>query len=163
MSKFYAGIGSRKTPSDILRLMKAIGRNLADKGWILRSGGAAGADYAFEQGAKSVYGAKTEIYLASAANQAALDLAAKFHPAWDACSDYAKRLHARNCFQVLGRDLNTPSKFIICWTPDGSEGETTQATGGTGQAIRIAHHYDIPIFNLQRVEHRDRISKMCHQ
>lgn len=52
------------------------------------------------------------------------------------------KLHARNCYQVLGADLRTPTQFVICWTPRGS-GE-----GGTGQALRIAKAYNIPIFDL---------------
>lgn len=36
----------------------------------------------------------------------------------------------------------------------GSIGHTTSKTGGTGQAIRIAKAYDVPIFNLQRDDHR---------
>lgn len=43
---------------------------------------------------------------------------------------------------MLGADLHSPSKFIVCWTRDGG------ATGGTGQALRIADHYEIPVFNL---------------
>lgn len=44
------GIGARKTPEDILRHMTKIGRALEEIGAILRSGGAAGADLAFEAG-----------------------------------------------------------------------------------------------------------------
>lgn len=36
----YAGIGSRKTPEAILRLMWLIGATLAANGFTLRSGGA---------------------------------------------------------------------------------------------------------------------------
>ena len=45
-------------------------------------------------------------------------------------------------------DLNTPSEFVICWTPDGSEGTTTRETGGTGQAIRMAKKRGIKVMNL---------------
>jgi predicted Rossmann fold nucleotide-binding protein DprA/Smf involved in DNA uptake len=48
--KPYAGIGSRRTPSEILELMKEIGSKLEIEGWLLRSGGAPGADQAFEAG-----------------------------------------------------------------------------------------------------------------
>ena len=48
----------------------------------------------------------------------------------------------RNGYQVLGYDLKTPSKFLICWTKDGKE------TGGTAQAMRIAKDYKIPVYNL---------------
>ena len=34
--------------------------------------------------------------------------------------------------QVLGLDLKTPSKFLICWTPEGKE------KGGTATAIKLA-------------------------
>ena len=48
--KPYTGIGSRETPTAILDLMIAIGGVLAQRGFTLRSGGADGADDAFEQG-----------------------------------------------------------------------------------------------------------------
>ncbi len=69
------------------------------------------------------------------------------HPNWAACNDSARKLHTRNVYQVLGPGLGvvsheTMSKFVVCWTKDG------KASGGTGQALRIAAKYDIPIFNL---------------
>lgn len=69
----------------------------------------------------------------------ALKLAKFFHPAWHKLSENDKLLHSRNCYQVLGYDLKTPTEFIICYA-DGS--------GGTEQALRIARHYNIPIFNI---------------
>lgn len=137
---FYAGIGSRKTPERILNQMNAIAIMLQQDGWILRSGGAAGADTAFEQGA----GVKKEIFYARDADAAAMNLAEQYHPAWTRCSSSAQKLLARNGYQILGRDLKTPSKFVVCWTPDGGP------SGGTDQALRIAAAHDIPIFNLHR-------------
>ena len=49
---------------------------------------------------------------------------------------------ARNSYQVLGYDLNTPSSFIVCYTKNG------KLTGGTAQALKIAKDYNIPIFNF---------------
>jgi hypothetical protein len=117
--------------------MTTIARQLSELGWVLRSGGAVGADTAFEDGAK-----EKEIYRASDATEEALRLAARLHPAWNRCTDHARRLLARNTFQVLGRDLRTPSKTVICWTVDGKD------TGGTAIAIRIAQENAIPVFNL---------------
>ena len=48
--------------------------------------------------------------------QQALVLAGQVHPAWHRCDDYAKRLHARNCMQILGRNLDEPADFVVCWT-----------------------------------------------
>lgn len=149
---FYTGIGSRQTPYDIQCAMYVLGKFLAKKGMILRSGGDNGADAAFEMGCDLADG-KKEIYLPwkgfnshtsplFKVQQEALALAQEFHPAWQLCSPGAKKLHARNCYQILGADLNTPSSFVICWTPDGKD------IGGTRTAIVLARHCNIPVFHL---------------
>ena len=51
MVQYYTGIGSRETPSHILELMTKIAKYLDSLGFILRSGGAPGADTAFANGA----------------------------------------------------------------------------------------------------------------
>jgi hypothetical protein len=169
--KCYAGIGSRRTPEDVLALMTALAACLRQQGWTLRSGNAEGADLAFQAGA----GADAEVFVPwpsfGPAFQAgaigyvpeprAYQLAAKHHPNWDACSTAAKHMHARNCQQVLGLTLNEPSRFVVCWTPDGSLDGTGPGTGGTGQALRVAHHYGVPVFNLARPEHRQRVERFA--
>ncbi len=128
----YAGIGSRRTPALILRLITELASSLADRGYLLRSGHARGADQAFETGADT----RAEVYLpwprfeASAACTAgyvqlhptpeATQMAAQHHPAWDRLGRGARSLHARNCHQILGRDLDDPASFVVCWTPDGA-------------------------------------------
>lgn len=148
---YYAGIGSRETPEHILKLMNQMAHHLANKGFTLRSGGADGADLAFEIGCDRANGPK-EIYLpwpkfnGSNSNlivndEKAFELAEMYHPYWQNLSQGARKLQARNCHQVLGEDLETPSKFIICYTKDGKR------KGGTGQALRIAEAKDIDIFD----------------
>lgn len=144
---YYAGIGSRNTPLDIQHTMTNIATFLSQKGAILRSGGAKGADLAFEKGA----GDKKQIFYASDADEPSMMIAKTYHPAWNSCSDYAKKLHGRNAFQILGKPLYLlPVKFVICWTPDGCEHHDTRTieTGGTGTAISIASHNDISVYNL---------------
>lgn len=150
--KFYAGIGSRQTPLDVLLCMTLYAQRLACNGYTLRSGGAFGADTAFEAGA----GSNKEIYLPWNGVRRrfpdggitvpdmgpALKLAAAHHPAWHYCSRPARLLLARNGFQILGADLKTPVDFVLCWT-SGAMG-----LGGTGQALRIARSHNIPIFDL---------------
>lgn len=149
--KKYAGIGSRKTPKDVQKRMEGLGRLLGLKGYSLRTGGADGADEAFRRGRNTTAGG-LELYLpwkefnghssGFLPSKAAFVVAEKYHPAWGNCSGAARALHARNCHQVLGPLLNDPSAFIICWTEDG------KASGGTGQALRIAADYKIKVFNL---------------
>lgn len=137
----YAGIGSRETPEDVLEYMENLAEDFARYGWTLRSGGARGADTAFERGCIRGDGQK-RIYLASDATPEAMEHAAEFHPNWPACSPYAKKLHARNSLIMLGDSLNEPVDIVVCWTPGGFK------KGGTAQALRIAEYLKISVFNL---------------
>ena len=154
--KWYTGVGSRRTPDDILILMTQIAHRLSEFDIGLRSGGALGADRAFESGAKIA-----NIFLAHDSTAEAEAVAAQFHPVWNKLQPYFKQLHGRNSFQVLGHDLVSPSAYVICWTPDGAifHAERTIKTGGTGTAISIASAHGIPVFNLQRPDHRARLEK----
>lgn len=153
----YAGIGARKTPKDVCRKMFTAGRAMAEMEFILRSGGAIGADSAFEAGADAAgnlqQNALKEIFLPfkhfngntsplfGTTKEARL-IAKEYHPRWDILSPLGRDFHARNVYQILGKDLNTPADFILCWTPNGA------ITGGTGQALRIAKAYGVPILNF---------------
>ena len=141
MVEYYAGIGSRKTPYHVLEMMKRVAIYLEDVGYILRSGGAEGADSAFESG---VVRGNKEIFYANDVpdDSPALELASRIHPAWERCKPYVRKLMARNCWQILGKDLKTPVHGIICWTEGG------RMIGGTSQALRLAQMHDISIFNL---------------
>lgn len=147
--KFYAGIGSRRTPDAIIAQMKLAGAMLAIQGYTLRSGmaprsvpyvpGTDSADLAFEAGCDSVSGAK--VIRCTSMWEPALTHAAAFHPNWQACNEHARSLHARNSLIMLGDTLDTPVAFVACYTDGGG------VVGGTGQALRIARHLSIPVFN----------------
>lgn len=171
MARYYAGIGSRETPEAYLGWMELAAIKLGLQGMTLRSGAADGADTAFERGAVSAKTGKKdapdpEIYVpwvdfnkASDHRQDARFLAKdqitspelsgqavvisrEHHPNWANLKPAVRWMHARNVAQVLGMDCQTPSEFVLCWTPGGSGG------GGTGQAIRIARAHDIPVYDL---------------
>lgn len=138
MPKYYAGIGSRKTPYEICQLMTQIATHLASKGWMLRSGGADGADKAFQAGAAD----KCIILRPHHATAAAMEMASEHHPAWERCKPYVRKLHGRNSQIILGPHLDSPVEFVLCWTPDGA------LSGGTALGIRIAKHNNINVLNL---------------
>lgn len=147
--QYYAGIGSRETDQETLKLMEQIGYFLS-KDYTLRSGGAIGADSAFERGCDKGKG-KKEIFYAKEGKGTpippeiliqAREIAASVHPAWDRCDEYARKLHTRNACQILGADLQSPVEFVICWTKNGG------FTGGTATAMRIAERTGIKILNL---------------
>ena len=174
------GIGSRETPTADLRLLTAIAKSAEERGMRGRSGGAGGADLAFEKGfsdpknvdvilpwktflPKGMTQADVTAYLGRERIKSgpgapvmlegeyiakARAMAAEYHPAWDKCSDGAKSLHSRNMPQVLGMQLNQPTDVVIAWTVDG------KATGGTGQAIRVAEDLGIAVANLKNPAER---------
>lgn len=149
---YYAGIGSRETPEYICSYLMRAARLLALNNFVLRSGGAEGADISFEIGAEIGKG-HMEIYIpwtkfnnskhsVTPITQEALELAKKYHPRFNHLSYAAKKLMARNGYQILGPNLDKPSSFVLCYTPNGKGG------GGTGQALRIAKDRNIPIFDF---------------
>lgn len=152
----YAGIGSRETPKEVLDFFEFLGGYFARQGDILRSGGAYGADTAFETGCSLENGIK-EIYLPWSGfngnnsnlivkDEKAFEIAKIHHPYWSNLKQVAKKLQARNSHQVLGLDLNTPCDLIICYTKN---------KGGTQQALRIAKEYSIKVFNAYEYNNID--------
>lgn len=164
----YAGVGARSTPAAIVKSMELIGAQLSDR-WLLRSGFSGNADLAFGRGAQSA-GGSFEMYLpwegfnsapindirfivpnwthelldiASEAYNLDPEVIAGYKVDWRRLKDTTKCLMARNVCQVLGKDLRSPANMLVCWTKNGA------AVGGTGQAIRIARRFDIPVFNLR--------------
>lgn len=167
----YAGIGSRQTPEPVLKTMEVIAGVLAQRGWTLRSGMSEGADQAFyvgsllNQGKHEIYipwkgfnGSNDECIVAPTlpTYSTALEVAEEFHPAWQNCSEGAKKLHTRNVYQLAGADLLSPVDCVICWTSGG------KASGGTGQAIRMANHLEIPVFNLFWPETEEKLSEFVY-
>jgi hypothetical protein len=173
--KYWAGVGSRETPDHISDLLSLLAAELERCGWILRSGGADGADTFFERGVredsnkqifihkeyahgrqhnvqKGVYNAQRYADYAEA-----VKIASEIHPAWHRCSEAAQQLHARNVYQVLGPGLNpeTYSKFLVCWAIPDIHGVPE---GGTRTAWNIAVKYNIPRFNLAVRADRERIA-----
>lgn len=169
-TNFYAGVGARKTPKAILHIMNAIGKKLAEEGWTLRSGGAAGADQAFAYGAQTG-GGQMEIFRPGSSNwdeQLHTPSVRKYHPAPDRLSPYVTKLMARNSAQVLGGYRESPrSTFLMCWA-DYTERhfdavlDMKDCAGGTGQAVRIAYAEKVPVYNLAHPAHLKLIEAWLH-
>jgi hypothetical protein len=139
----YAGIGSRSAPADVLALMRRIAAALAHRGHVLRTGGAPGADSAFEAGARDARGLlgmylpwrgfeqRTDRVILHEPTTQAYEFAPRFHPAWSGLRRGPRALIARNVHQVLGSTCDRPVRFVLCWTEDGATraAETTARTG----------------------------------
>jgi len=154
--KVYTGIGSRETPGPILALMGRISARMDRLGLTLRSGGADGADSAFEECStrKEIFlpyngfngrhhdGVSYFDYLLCPGRELAQESVEQFHPAPSRLFDKGRKLMARNAMQVLGRDCKSPTDVVVCWTKNGKD------VGGTSQAIRIARFHNISVLNL---------------
>ena len=165
--KFYTGVGSRNTPKDVMDEMYLIGVYLSEKGYILRSGNARGADSAFQMGCDSVNG-DSEIYLPlenfgtlkrntilvkdTKILLQAFEIAKSVKSKTYVWNKKNKPFHTRNVFQVLGFHLNKPSDFVLCWTDTGAENHdeiiNRNDKSGTSTAISLASIYNIPVFNM---------------
>lgn len=164
------GVGSRNISEQGIRRIREAAVILNEWGATLRSGGAEGADTVFE----SMF-IKKEIYLPwkdfngnnsplYGVSKEAMEIAKEIHPNFAVLSEGAKKLHARNVYQVLGKDLNTPSNVLICWTADGANSAKTcsKTTGGTATAIRLADKYGIKIYNLGNNKDYDMCMKILY-
>lgn len=163
----YTGIGSRQTPPEVCTVMTSLAIFLSFRGWVLRSGGAEGADASFEAG-----GNDKEIYLPwpkfngnqsrlCRVTEEAIQKSLTFHPTPHKLSDAVRKIMGRNLYQIVGWDLASPSKFVVCWTPFPTEDawDSSLGVGGTGQALRIAHHYNVPIYNLRDTNAIDKLKE----
>jgi hypothetical protein len=81
----------------------------------------------------------------------------RYHPTPQVLSLTAKKLIARNAYQVLCPDLKTSSQFVVCWTPDGciDQAGRSRQTGATVQAVAIATSNGIEVIKLRRPDHRE--------
>ena len=169
----YAGVGARRTPSPVLALMRDMARELAVRGWHLRTGGAPGADSAFAGvapvGQFTVFvpwrgyngwdafanvGAPVCRVLGADELDAMRAAAAPHHPAWERCPDRVRDLHARNVAVLLGADMGQAVEAMVCWTDRG------RVSGGTGMAIRLARHYGVPVLNLAETDPREAMRRL---
>ena len=133
------------------------------------SGHADGADWAFEQGAQdwckvflpwqsfNKHLISDSIKMHHEIDEKVIEITKQFHPAFNKLGFPALKLMCRNAYQILGSFLDTPVDLVICWTKDG------KATGGTGQALRIAEHYKIPIINLYYPEKVIEVRKIIEE
>lgn len=171
--RYYTGVGSRETPAVILDLMQEIAFKLACDGYVLRSGGADGADLAFQKGWERgkrltpaeifipwdgfnglSHGQDGVVYTLNRMpnSQQAERIAAEIHPVWDRLSRGAKALHTRNIYQVLGKTLDEPSRFLICY----AKPTKTGVSGGTNTAVQVALQHGVKVFNLYEQENIER-------
>ena len=169
--RFFTIVGSRdKVPEDKLNQLYKYSVMLLAMGFTGRSGCAPGSDHQLTKAALKFNTATCELYLPWNDFEGFMDghllgnclvtpafdnyaeakkIAETLHPAWNMLSNGARMLHTRNVYQVLGKDLNTPSELVLFAAPVDKYGSVK---GGTATAVSLARRHGIPTFNMLKDE-----------
>lgn len=152
----YAGIGNEDAPDPVLRQMEKLSVDLDMGGWTVRCDGGKGPSEIFEKTTTH------ELYLpwnnfngkqnsVCKVSKEANDLTKQFHPSFESLKDSIKAIVSRHAHVILGKDLKSPVKFVVCYSGDGAESgkERSAKTGYMSIPIAIASAQRIPIFNLK--------------
>ena len=162
---YFTLVGSRQTPDDQAIILRNYAERLLRKGWTGRSGVSGSADMALNHAIYD-YDAPAEFYIPweqfngyshgdlsgrviypkrLGNDKEATRMIMEVHRFWGMLTRGAKCLHVRNAYQVLGRDLASPSDVLICWAPVNRNGAVQ---GGTATAYNLAMKHEIACFNL---------------
>lgn len=163
--KAYVGTGNRDAPEAVLKQMHALANDLTQFGYVLRSGGLDGPDLAFEAGSKETElhlpwkdfnQRKALSYFNSQENKV---LARMFQPTFDGLKPAIQAFLCKNVRCIMGKDLKSPVRFIVLWSPDGAElsKDIVPATGQCTHLIKIASAMKIPVFNLGKQDAEQRL------
>lgn len=153
--KYYTGIGSRQTPAIVLNVFKKLATELETDGYVLRSGGANGADTAFEAGVSNVKNKQIFLPWKNFNNnesnltydyEFAINklnaVISKSHLKNLIGNPAVLKLHLRNVHQIYGCQSCEKTSFVVCWTEDAN------VVGGTATAIKLANKENIPVYNF---------------
>lgn len=161
-NRIYTGIGSRVTPLRFTKLMSNIAEILDSLGFQLRTGDARGADRAFSDSSKNrqIYGPDMTQYNYSKWCEAE-KIMSEFclERKLEDMTDVHRRLAVRNTFQILDYSLDSPTAFVVCWTP--TPDPFAPGAGGTRYACRLARSLDIPVINLNTPTEYSRFHYAC--
>lgn len=168
-SGYYTGIGSRETPIDAQHLITEVSIYLKAEGWTLRTGTGSHANKAFQIAAgenKEVYVPwdnffPNEVGIASMTEKSSrmayevwklrekkglVPTEGRISGKWEDLHPGTKALLAKAMCMLLGKNLNTPSDMVVCWTPG------AKIVGISSHVICLAVSKHIPVFNLAEYE-----------
>lgn len=157
-----ACIGARATPPDMLALMEKAGARLVQRGHTIVSGNAKGADQAWARGGNAVDPTKVTLCLPwknhereavvpgnvvqifdsnRLTDRSYLEIAAKHHPRWEACSRGARLLLGRNVSILAQADA------VVGWIDAKNPG------GGTRAAFHVGNsQFGLPVWEVPDAE-----------
>jgi hypothetical protein len=174
--KSYAGIGSRDiTPEEHVTITK-IAKELSNLDYICYSGNACGSDITFQTGSmgkcvvflpwpnfnfeenRLFRGDNCKDYFVVGNRQEGGESVNIFHPNPMQLSQGGRSLMSRNYYQIHGLNEYKEVDFVLCCADPKGKG----VAGGTGQAVRIAQHENIPVINIRVDDWQDRLDNLLN-
>lgn len=187
--RFVTIVGSRETPELELSLLRHVGKVLCDRGIVVVSGDADGADLAGYEGAASsdrytadsarIYLARHHVVYKDSGRERFADgrtfinatklpnyeeakkLAFEARGSFEGLGWGGIALHTRNAYQVLLDDLRHPVNSLICYAK--TIGKKGNVRGGTNTAHRIALNHNVPILNIYEGDQFERLVNYCER
>ena len=156
-------IGTRRLSPGWRKLLLEFSRAMSEAGWWVRTGAATGCDQTW---AEHMRGPQVSLYLPWPTyekewwqgsgyriqyrpTKEAEKITARYYPRpWKEVKPGVRLLHARNVHIILGPKCDKPADLVLCYTVDGG------VSGGTGQGIRIAEGFGIPVLNVHWPQHQ---------
>lgn len=163
----YGGLCNPDAPENVLSQMKQLAHRLDEKGYTLRTNGGKGGEEALESGTE-----RKEMHLPwkkfndrdskfTKTTDEAKAVIRHFAPSFDTLKPAVQTIIASKAHVILGKDLNNPVKFLVCWTQDGAEtvADRNARTGYIGVGIALAASLKIPVFNLKKPDALERLKQ----
>lgn len=167
----YTVSANQDIPDNISDILTSVVKRFSEADYTLRTGGNKGVDDLLESLSK-----RTEIHLPwrgfndkqskfTFNTKNSFEIAKQFSPVYENMKDSVKAMLARNVRMMLGKDLKSPTMFLITWTADGAESasERTGKTGFAGHLIAMASAMRVPVYNLSKPNTLDRIQQYLSQ
>ena len=157
--------GNDNPPEFVINIIGRLIPIVESLGYIVRSGGMKGIDNFVE-----TFTRKVELHLpwkgfdnkdskSTFNSEEAKEYAKRCHPTWDGIKPAAQAFFAKNVRMVYGKELKSPTQFVVIWSEDGAEQtiDRTARTGMAGHILALARQLRIPVFNLQNQDAEQRI------
>ena len=90
-----------------------------------------------------------------------MDLAKKVYPTWEKQKEYMLKIYSKNIRMIAGQNIRSPSRFVLCWSPDGIETSAARTNNSDGIEfyLKVSEVYKLKAYNLAAENALGRLSE----
>lgn len=163
--KAYAALSNKNAPEEVVETMRRLVHKLNDEGYTLRTAGNEGPEESLEAQTeqKEVHipwkGFNNRESRFNRNDNNAIEIVQAFHPTFASLKPAVQAIIARSAHVILGKDLRSPVRFLVCWSEDGLENAKDRSikSGYMGMPVAVANSLSIPVFNLKNADATTRL------